>query len=115
MSLRGGFIGFWWHWKTDANCKQYIQLEHEKLCFKIEVENEKERRKLREDWSKKILNHCYQYDLDCKKPDRFGNGRFMTIAVLAEYRVTDINGIIDIEKTVEILKNAENLLDGITK
>ena len=60
-------------------------------------------------------NHGNQYNLNCKKPDWFGNGRFMTIAVLAEYRVTDINGIIDIEKTVQILKNAENLLDGITK
>ena len=45
---RGGFIGFWWHWKTDANCKQYIQLEHEKLCFKIEVENKNERTELRD-------------------------------------------------------------------
>ena len=39
----------------------------------------------------------------------------MTIAVLAEYRVTGKNGIIDIEKTVELLKKAENLLDRITK
>ena len=30
---RGGFMGFWWHWKTDANCKQYIQLEHENLPY----------------------------------------------------------------------------------
>ena len=111
---RGGFIGFWWHWKTDSNSKQYIQLEHEKLCFKIEVEDKDKRTELREAWSKKILNHCNQYNLECKRPERFGNGRFMTVAVLADYRVVDEKGIIDMEKTVEILKNAENLLDWIT-
>ena len=112
---RGGFLGFWWHWKKDANCRQYLQLEQEKLCFKIEVENGNDRKELRDDWCKKVLNDCNKYDLNCKRPNRFGNGRFMTIAVLDEYRVVDKNGIIDMERTVERLKSAENLLDGITE
>ena len=38
----------------------------------------------------------------------------MTIAVLPEYRAVDKNGIIDLEKTVQILKSVERLLDGVT-
>ena len=30
-----GFLGFWWHFQGNKECKQYLQLEQEKLCFKI--------------------------------------------------------------------------------
>ncbi|MFC6603898.1 hypothetical protein ACFQDF_24135 [Ectobacillus funiculus] len=110
----GGFNGFWWHRKEDTDSIQYLQLEHEKLCFKIKVSDKEKRVKLRFDWCQKMLGSCSEYKLPFKKPKRFGNGTYMTVAVLNNYIVTDENGIIDIEGTIQTLRKAEDLLDAVT-
>ena len=110
---RGGFNGFWWHWKDADSCRVYLQLENEKLCCKIQVKDKSKRSELRSLWSKIILEHCNKLVLSFIKPERFGNGEFMTVAILDEYRTTDKNGMIDLQQTLATLKKAETMLDDI--
>lgn len=44
----GGFLGFWWYFQGSDECKQYLQLEEDKFCFKIEVKNKNQRKTLRQ-------------------------------------------------------------------
>ena len=109
----GGFLGFWWFFEEDSNCEQYLQLEHDKLCFKIIVHDKEKRRPLRDNWCQALLKATENEEFNefkIQKPVRFGNGDYMTVAVLvSDYRIyTD--GKIDVVKTLKILKTAENVL-----
>jgi len=109
----GGFLGLWWHFQGNDDCKQYLQLEEEKFCFKIWVKNIDERTKLRSKWHKAIKAQGESFGLDLVKPARFGNGEYMTVCVFnGEYRGFK-NGLIDIDKTVERLRKAESLLKSV--
>ncbi len=124
----GGFLGFWWRSRGEKDtCRQYIQLEYGiekpneskdkviegKLCFKIEVKNKDDRKKYRSKWFKAIKERAKEYRLDLVKPNRFGNGKTMTVCQLnGDYRNSK-NGIIDMDKTVEVLRKAEKLLESI--
>lgn len=108
----GGFLGFWWHWHGDSKCEQYLQLEEDKLCFKIWVDENENKRELRSRWHSIIKNNSTGFsELSIQKPTRFGSGKFMTVCVNKDdYRVTDAENKIDFEKTVKLLKSAESLL-----
>lgn len=105
----GGFMGFWWHWRTN----KYLQLDEGKLCFKIEVEEESEQSRKRNEWHHTLINNCEDLELSVSKPSRFGKGTWMTVAVLDEgYRRTDASGILDVDATVSVLRKAEQFLDS---
>ena len=111
----GGFLGFWWAFQGNDNCSQYLQLEEDKLCFKISVgENSPdERRFLRSKWYEIVRAKGQEYGLDLVRPRRFGNGRWMTVCVFnGDYRESD-NDFIDMEKTVARLRKAECLLKSV--
>lgn len=109
----GGFLGFWWHFQGDDKCKQYLQLEENKFCFKICVENKSERSLLRNKWYRIIKNNAEEFGLNVRKPSRFGSGDYMTVCILnEEYRV-NTNGILDINQTVKLLKKAQALLKSV--
>lgn len=109
----GGFLGFWWHWHGDAHCEQYLQLEQEKLCFKIWVSDKPKRSELRAYWHSKIASECPKHAVKVKRPNRFGNGKFMTVATFdGEYRGTDIRGLLDLGETVSLIHRAESVLDA---
>ncbi|WP_456274657.1 PD-(D/E)XK nuclease family protein [Bacillus sp. AK031] len=114
-NTQGGFTGFWWHWKSDEESNQYLQLEEDKLCFKIKVEEKSRRRMLRAQWHKAMVEKGNELGLAFRRPDRFGSGNFMTVAVLDDYRVADEQGLIDLEATIEGLRKAEEALDSITQ
>lgn len=112
----GGFLGFWWHFQEDADCEQYLQLEQEKFCFKISVDDISLRTDLRDKWHETIKNISSIHGIDAIKPQRFGQGQYMTVAILNEdYRQKNHDGTINMEKTIDLLKRAENILDFITK
>lgn len=109
----GGFLGFWWHWHGNDDCEQYLQLEENKLCFKISVGENSDRRKLRSMWHDLVMSQANKEntDLVVVKPPRFGNGGYMTVSIGAkDYRQVDENNIIDIKKTLQILRAAESVL-----
>ena len=90
----------------------YLQSEQEKLCFKIWVENSDQRSERRQHWHERIVDAGESAGMPIAKPARFGSGETMTVAVLAEvdWRQPDGEGRLDLEKTVEVLKKAERVL-----
>lgn len=109
----GGFLGFWWNFVGDEECQQYLQLEQDKLCFKIWVNNNSERKLLREKWHKAIYSKGQECGLDIVRPKRFGNGEYMTVCIYdGDYRISH-QGIIDFEKTIVRLRSAEELLESV--
>ncbi|MBC8153491.1 MAG: PD-(D/E)XK nuclease family protein [Bacteroidetes bacterium] len=110
----GGFFGYWWYFKTvsDILYMPYLQLEEKCLVFKIEVKDEAaDRRVVRDDAHQRIMNAASQLNFGVDRPERMGNGRFMTVARwTGEYRVfTD--GKLDFEATLANLKKAQRILD----
>lgn len=105
----GGFYAFWWSEQEDNDCKRYLQLEEGRLCFKIQVADQHRRKELRDKWSKALIERSRNYPFNVEKP-RFGNGRYMTVAVVRDYRVGDGKGIIDIPGTMGVLGEVEKLL-----
>lgn len=107
----GGFLGFWWHFAGDDECEQYLQLEENKLCFKIYVEDETKRAGLRSKWSERIINASKNSSLKLLKPI-LRNGHTMTVAVAErDYRQFDSDGKINLEKTLIEIRKAEEIID----
>ena len=79
------------------------------------MRNESERKKLRWYWYSNILTKSEDNRiLNLTKPGRFGNGSYMTVCVHSnDYRITDRNNIIDMTKTIELLKEAQNTLRSV--
>lgn len=108
----GGFLGFWWYFKRAADCEIYLQLEQDKFCFKIVVEPAEKRSALRDRWHSVVISKCVERGLRAKRPGRFGSGVYMTVVLLdQEFRVTESNGLIDMEATIKVLHFAESVLD----
>lgn len=109
----GGFYGFWWYFKdlTDKRFMPYLQLEQDSLCFKIMVDGESDRRNARDEAHQKIQQAASQLGADTGRPERMGNGKFMTVARWqGDYREFS-NGQLDMDATLENLKIAQQILD----
>lgn len=113
---KGGFMGFWWHWKDDQDSYKYLQLEENKLCFKIEVKEKLKQSVLRNNWSIAILSSENKFGLKIKRPTRLGKGQWMTAAILdSDYRQINKEGQFDFKKTITLLHNAVKLMDFALK
>lgn len=130
----GGFLGLWWS-EIEYEYERgsiYLQIESEieektHVAFKIAVEDElgytrdmrKERRiNWRIFWHNKVVELADKNGIKIVKPDRFGYGRTMTVAVYKpyvnsknkpEWRVVG-NDKLDYDATIEALKNLEKVL-----
>ena len=85
--------GFWcavFPWEYWDGYPVYIQIEQGSLCFKICTDAEEvdldenfDRRKIREEWSAIVLANAKLLQLkEVRRPDRFGYGKYMTVAVV---------------------------------
>ena len=109
-----GFWGFWWYPEGAA---LYLQAKQGELHFKIDVENREKWRERRGHWHERIVEAGESAGVPVVKPARFGLGKTMTVAVLKDgddydWRQTDGEGRLDLEKTVEVLKKAERVLQA---
>jgi hypothetical protein len=105
---RGGFMGFWWHWRGD----KYLQLEWAKLCFKINVPDESQQAGKWLEWNHALLRLNGASGVKVKRSRRKA-GDCMTVALLAaDYRQPDDQGRLDFEKTVQVLRDAEGFMDA---
>lgn len=108
----GGFLGYWWHWHRDSNSEVYLQIEQERLCFRISIDDTDKRGDQRSIWLSRILAAAKESNLNVVRPARLGSGQTMTVAILGEdYRVLGNRGIIDIDKTIAVLRSASVVLD----
>lgn len=105
----GGFMGFWWHWKNT----KYLQLEEGKLCFKIEVEDKALQASSWEEWHNVLMTAPKSGDIAVQRPSRRRSGTWMTVAIAeGDYRKTNDQGVLDLDKTLAVLRRAEALLDS---
>lgn len=106
----GGFQAFWWGFSRKS--EGYLQLEEEDLCFKISVPGDSRlRRQERNDWHRRVINAASHLGLAARKPDRFGNGETMTVAVMdRSYRAMNKDGGLDWSGTIETLELAHEVL-----
>ncbi|WP_157800905.1 PD-(D/E)XK nuclease family protein [Bacillus solitudinis] len=98
----GGFWGFWWTAKNLQ--KYYMQLEHKRLCVKVSVEEGEDKKQLRTTTMRDVLQLSEQQNLQLQKPSKMGSGKTMTIAERTDYLQTNVNGTVDIKRTIEELK-----------
>lgn len=112
---QGGFLGYYWHYRQVDGCEVYLQLEQETLCFKVKVQNESDYSRLRNQWHSRVVEASEHHPIDVVKPGRFGYGEHMTVAIYPDdYRTTDEGEVIDIQSTVERLKQAESLVEEVS-
>ena len=107
----GGFMGFWWGWQEVEGGRLYLQLEQRSLVVRLAVEEGarqepgQDRRSLREVWSRRVREITAPR---FRRPDRFGSGNTMTVAVAEEgYLAETDDGRIDIDGTIGMLREAE--------
>ncbi len=126
---RGGFLGLWWNFIEKQEYTIHLQIETEKgekvkengeetfgakLCFKIRVDEESKRADYRWSIYSYISEEAKKYNLLVKKPDRFGNGLYMTVAILdTEFRKNN-NGVVDMTSTGKYLKEVMNFVNQIS-
>lgn len=106
----GGFLGAWWHFVEMSECTMYLQFEQGKLCFKISYEGEEDRSEVRYRSYSKLMASARDLHPEIRRPDRFGNGTYMTIAVVDEENVFG-EGPVDFNALAGKLKQYEGLLD----
>lgn len=112
----GDFLGLWWKFTDAGEEELYLQAEQCKLCFKIIVEERERRKDRRSYWSQQVLRAAVFKEMAARKPPRFGTGKHMTVAILeGDWRQTDGRGLLDLEATKGVLRNAEQVLDQACK
>ena len=107
----GGFLGAWWHFIDAKDCTMYLQLEQGKLCFKISYEGEGDRSEVRFREHIKLMKLAQGRFPEIRRPDRFGTGTYMTIAVVDEESLFG-NGPVNFDKLTTKLKEYETLVDN---
>ena len=106
----GGFLGFWWvPPELPEGCPAYLQLEFEKLCFKVDAEDSStaQQDELKWEWHKRITA---QHE-HVVKPNRMRRGATMTVAVHEEgWLRYDEEGVLSLDDTAAALRQAGQLL-----
>lgn len=109
----GGFFGAWWHFvkSEEDNVKMYLQFEQAKFCIKIECYAPSDiRAEAREGYHKLLMTKATELGLPVRRPERFGNGNYMTIGIVeTEFIFGDSQ--INITDVVTKLKAFEHLVD----
>ena len=106
----GGFLGAWWHFVEVGDCTMYLQFEQGKLCFKISYEGEEDRSEVRYRNYSKIMALTKDRYPEIHRPDRFGIGTYMTIAVVDEESIFG-EGVVDFDKMTQLLSEYESVID----
>ena len=107
----GGFLGIWWHFVNIEDGNMYLQIEQGKLCFKIHYKGDKDCSSIRWKYHRKIIDNATRFGHnEIQKPDRFGAGTHMTVAIV---NPEDLFGTqeVDIRKVVNNLKTYQSIID----
>jgi hypothetical protein len=86
----GGFMGCWWNWApVQEGAKLYLQLEDQRLCFKVFVPAglSKRRGEVRGAAERAVRAAAARRGLAVARPARFGHGAWMTVAFVDDIGV----------------------------
>jgi len=113
----GGFLGFWWYSIQWKGYSVYLQIEQGDLCFKIEVHEKDKRNTIRNEWHDVLIKQAQNENrAEIRKPDRFGKGKNMTVAIVSRENWLGADGsILDKEKVIGTLKEYETFLNRCVK
>lgn len=109
----GGFMGCWWGFKKVSKyptAEIYLQFENDKLCFKVFVESETERSKIRNEISHRLIENGKKSPLNIKRPRRLGYGEYLTVALLDD---NPLEEGIDWEKLKRCIGLCEDLIQEV--
>lgn len=111
---RGGFLGFYWNWREveveGIKFQLYLQLEQNKLTFKMYAYQKNQRNKARSIYRKHLYKKAKEKGIVVGNFGRIGE--FMSVAKLkTEYRKLNKNNNLDFKKTVKELNKIMELLD----
>lgn len=119
----GGFWNAVLNWYYWGDYPVYLQIEQGKLCFKISTDpdeidiklNPDQRSQLRNKWYAAILKEAKKQGLEgIEKPSRFGNGKYMTVAVVNQQNwLGQGNECLDKEEALAKLKKYEIFLKDV--
>jgi len=110
---KGGFWNALLSWTYLGKYPTYLQLEEKKLCFKISTHIDdleepmtENRGVVRNNTCKFITSKAKQLEYyEIKKPDNFGNGVWMTVAVVErDYWLGNADELVDVKKVVKNLQ-----------
>ena len=93
----------------------YLQIEQGKLCFKVYYDGDKDRSRIRWQHHRRIIDLASKLGHnEIHKPDRFGAGTYMTVAIVSR---EDLFGtdVVDIDNVVEKLKSYQSIIDEACK
>ena len=112
----GGFLGFWWNWKSKTyegkKFDYYLQLEHNKFCFKIKVEDKADSYQIRDYYRSLLYPKAKEHNVAIYQNGRVG--KTMTVAVLEEpYIAVDKNGFLDMDSTIKNIRFVEELMEDV--
>ena len=120
----GGFWNAVLNWDYWDKFPAYIQLEEGKLCFKIstdpdelEMPEDLTRGEIRNQLHNLILNQAEKFGFEnIRRPDRFGNGNYMTVAIVDRQNWLGAdNQKIDKETIIKTLTDYVSFLRKIIK
>ena len=122
----GGFLGYWWRGIPDQEAdaetktKVYFQLEivpgnpnDQSLCFKVRTKSN-DRQALKRKWHARIMETGSSSGIHICRPKRMRIGNTMTVAEWDSWLVFD-GGRLDVERTVESLRLAEEIVRKAAK
>ncbi len=120
----GGFWSAVLNWEYWDIYPAYIQIEQGRLCFKISTdpdELEMPENVTRSDIRNRLYNLIISKSKELgfqniRRPDRFGNGKYMTVAVVDQVNwLGSANDILDKENVLKTLKTYLHFLRSIIK
>ena len=106
----GGFLGFWWHSRSNDEVTMYLQFEQDKVCVKIVYEGEDNRSEVRNKYYEMLNREAGKLGVKIERPKRFGSGIYMTIGIIPS-KIIFGNDCIDIDMIVKILHEYENVVN----
>jgi hypothetical protein len=112
----GGFLGFWWYFGVKdsgtAKYEYYLQLEHNKFCFKISPYKREDAEDVRNHYRPLLMSAALKHGIAIHQNGRIGKS--MTVAALTNPCIqTDSNGILNMEKTIECIRKVQKMLDDV--
>jgi len=116
----GGFLGFWWNWNyldfEETGFDYYLQLEHEKFCFKISPTDINRNHEIRNFYRDILFPKASKAGIRIRRNGKCQKGKTKTMTVAKldyPYLKTDQNGLIDLDATVAEISKIEQVLQEI--
>ena len=110
----GGFLGLWWKWiyseLDEKGFHFYLQLEYDKLIFKLHVHEDEHRHEVRDYYRSRLYSLAKSQNINIHQYGRLGT--YMGVAkLIGDYRVTGEDNTIDMIATVNNLKTIEKFIE----